>query len=127
MNKESTDRGGERKRSRVNISLQVRISCSLGAQATIQSENISLKGMRCVPNPGLQPDELCDVEVFLDKNTRIQVQSKVVRAQASSVAFDFIKMDEESFHHLLNLVKLNAQDPECIETELRFPAFIPSD
>ena len=122
MNTQSSHQSDPRKRSRVDVSFNIQAQCS-GRDLQVQTENISLKGVLCFPNPGLSMGDVCELVIVLDAKAKIDVQSEVVRADKESVAFDFLKMDEESFHHLYNLVRLNSEDAEAIEDELRFPAF----
>jgi len=117
---------GARKRSRVDLALEVIIAWQ-NKTWTVHSENISLKGLLCTPNPGLEVSATCDLRINLTEDIHIQVQSKVARATPDRLALDFIKMDETSFHHLRNLIKLNANDPDFIEQELKYPAFVLSN
>ena len=122
MNAQSSSQSDPRKRSRVDVSFSIQAQCS-ERSLQLQTENISLKGVLCFPNPGLDMGDVCELVITLDANAKIDVQSKVVRADRERLAFDFLKMDEESFHHLYNLVRLNSEDAESIEDELRFPAY----
>ncbi len=112
-----------RKRSRVNLTLEVTIARQDNTW-TVYSENISLKGILCTPNPGLERNATCDLRINLTEDIHILVHSKVVRSSPDKLALDFVKMDETSFHHLRNLIKLNSSDPDCIEHELTYPAFV---
>ncbi|MFP4428391.1 MAG: PilZ domain-containing protein [Desulfovermiculus sp.] len=122
----STPDSGARKRSRVHVVLKVHIAC-LDQAWTVHSKNISLKGLLCTPNPGMKEGQICDVRIALTEELYIQVQSKVVRSASTQLALDFIQMDEASFHHLRNLIRLNASDPDSIENELKYPAFVLSN
>jgi hypothetical protein len=115
-----------RKRSRVNLTLEVTIARQDNTW-TVYSQNISLKGILCTPNPGLEKNATCDLRINLTEDIHILVHSKVARFSPDRLALDFIKMDETSFHHLRNLIKLNASDADCIEHELTYPAFVPSN
>ncbi|MFP4285209.1 MAG: PilZ domain-containing protein, partial [Desulfovermiculus sp.] len=86
----STPDSGARKRSRVNVVLKVHIAC-LDQAWTVRSKNISLKGLLCTPNPGMNEGQICDVRIALTEELYIQVQSKVVRSAPTQLALDFIK------------------------------------
>ncbi|MFO7803168.1 MAG: PilZ domain-containing protein [Desulfovermiculus sp.] len=117
---------GTRKRSRVKVTLEVIIAWQ-NQTWIVYSENISLKGILCTFNPGLEVNATCDLRINLSEDVHILVHSKVARATPDRLALDFVKMDEMSFHHLRNLIKLNARDPDFIEHELKYPAFVLSN
>ncbi|MFW6415287.1 MAG: PilZ domain-containing protein [Thermodesulfobacteriota bacterium] len=126
MNTEQEPRQGMRKRSRVNINLSVVVGCGNNEIRT-QTKNISLKGLLCFPHPSLQEEELCNVVIWLSEQVKIEVQGKVVRTTKDGTAIDFSKMSIESFSHLYNLVRLNCKDPDKLDKEFQYPAFVEQD
>ena len=113
---------GVRTRSRVDVNFGVTVQCS-NRESALRTQDISLKGVLCVPNPGFSEGGVCDIIIELDSDAKISVSGIVARSNEASVAFDFIKMDEESFRHLYNLIRLNSENAEDIESELQYPAF----
>ena len=111
-----------RTRSRVDVNFGVTVQCS-NKEYALRTQDISLKGVLCVPNPGFSKGGVCDIIIELDSDAKISVYCYIARANKESVAFDFIKMDEESFRHLYNLIRLNSENAEDIEGELQYPAF----
>lgn len=58
----------------------------------------------------------------LESGIRIHVHGRIIRAGQDG-AIDFVSMDETSFAHLRNLVRLYAEDADMVDDELRSPAF----
>ena len=113
----------KRKRTRVSVNLDVLVSCGAGEIST-QTQNISLKGILCFPHPSVKQDEICDVSIWLSEEIKIELQGKVVRSEVDGIAIDFNKMSVESFSHLYNLVRLNSKDPDKLDKEFQYPAFV---
>jgi len=111
----------KRKRTRVDIQLNAVIQCT-NQEIQTQTQNISLKGILCLLH-SLQEGKVCEVIIWLSEEEYIQVQGEVVRTSQEGTAIDFIKMSSESFSHLYNLVRLNSQDPDKLDEELKYPAF----
>lgn len=51
-------------------------------------------------------------------NTTINIQGKAVRYDKEFVAIQFTKIGPEDLHHLQNLIRYNAPDPDKIEAEI---------
>ncbi len=113
----------KRKRTRVSVNLNVLISCGAGEIST-QTRNISLKGILCYPHASVKQDEVCSVYIWLSNEVKIDLQGKVVRSETDGIAIDFNKMSVESFSHLYNLVRLNSRDPDKLDREFQYPAFV---
>ncbi len=126
MNAEQECLQDNRKRSRVSINLSVVVSCA-NNQIRTQTKNVSLKGLLCFPHPSLQEEQICDVTIWLSEEVVIEVQGKVVRTTKDGTAIDFSKMSVESFSHLYNLVRLNSRDPDKLDREFQYPAFVEQD
>jgi hypothetical protein len=86
--------------------------------------DLSLKGLACSTEEWILPGKECDVTLELESGLRMHVHGRIIRAGQDG-AIDFIRMDEESFAHLRNLVRLYAEDADVVDEELRHPAFKP--
>jgi hypothetical protein len=113
-----------RRRSRVKVAFPVRILAEQ-SKYTLQTKDISLKGLLCTPEPGLKPGQKCQVELILDQGPSLSLQGCVARSDAQGTAIDFRSMEPETFQHLRNLIRLYSKDPDLIDQELSQPAFDP--
>jgi hypothetical protein len=112
-----------RRRSRVSLEFSVLITCD-GTQARGVVQDLSLKGLSCSTEAWLAPGKECDLVLELDSGVRIRIHGRIIRA-GQECAIDFVRMDETSFGHLRNLVRLYAEDADAVDDELRTPAFAP--
>lgn len=63
----------------------------------------------------------CQVEIALgdgDNPLKIKVKGRVVRSMPGNLSLKFTEIGLESFHHLQNLIRYNAPDPDRISKEL---------
>ncbi len=112
----------QRKRTRVHGCFTGHIA--IGDERTpFHTENISLKGMLCIPEAPLPPGRACLVEIKLAEDVRLRIEARTVRMEHNAVGVDFVSMDEESYRHLRNIVRLAADDPDDIDKEQSIPAF----
>lgn len=116
----------KRKRSRVEISLQVKVYVN-GQKIETLTQNISLKGILCAHVHGVEAGQHCQVQLELPSQISMKFKGKVVWSNSRGTAIDFLSMDSESFGHLYNLVRLYAEDADAIEEELLTPAFDVND
>ncbi|MGM0424752.1 MAG: PilZ domain-containing protein [Thermodesulfobacteriota bacterium] len=114
----------KRKRSRVQAAFHARILAG-GTEYALQTKDISLKGLLCSPEPGLQPGQQCEVELHLDQGPTLSLQARVVRSDPQGTAIDFRSMEPETFQHLRNLIRFHSKNPDAIDQELSQPAFDP--
>lgn len=114
-----------RRRSRVSLEISLLLECE-GKQVRGMVHDLSLKGLSCSTDSWILPGRECDLILELDSGVRIRVHGRVIRSGRES-AIDFMRMDEASFAHLRNLVRLYADDADAVDNELRMPAFIPKD
>lgn len=114
-----------RKRSRVNLEFPLTISFE-GKQVRGVVQDLSLKGLSCATEEWILPGKECDVTLELESGLRMHIHGRIIRAGQDG-AIDFLRMDEASFAHLRNLVRLYAEDADLVDQELRRPAFTPED
>ncbi len=112
-----------RKRSRIDIQLSVSIQQNEVRQV-LKTRNMSLKGLLADDQPDFVLNEPCDLIIHLSSGLEISITGIVVwSSQERGTAVDFVQMDEESFYHLLNLIRLYSPDPDQVVRELLTPAF----
>ncbi len=119
------DMGQERRRrTRVNLELPLTIIFA-GEAVSGQVRDLSLKGLSCSTADWLLPGWECDVEMELNADVRIRIHGRIVRSGEDG-AIDFLNMDETSFGHLRNLIRLYADDADAVDDEMLTPAFAPA-
>ncbi|WP_291323378.1 PilZ domain-containing protein [Desulfonatronospira sp.] len=112
-----------RKRSRVDLKISVSILQN-HVQQLLKTINLSLKGLLAEYHPDFALNEPCDLVLHLSSGLEIGIRGVVVSSTPNrGTAVDFVEMDEESFYHLLNLIRLYSPDPDQVERELLIPAF----
>ena len=112
-----------RKRSRVNLEFPLTIAFE-GKKVRGRVHDLSLKGLACSTEEWILPGKECEVTLELDSGIRMHMHGRIIRAGQDG-AIDFLRMDETSFAHLRNLVRLYAEDADLVDEELRHPAFTP--
>lgn len=111
-----------RRRARVPVGLSALISTG-GRTVAARIINLSLTGILCTADPGLEKDASCTVVIPLGETFKIEVEGKVIRVGEGQAAVSFVSMDEESFGHLRRLVAYNTGDADRIEGEVGTKAF----
>lgn len=114
-----------RRRSRVHLEFPLTI-IQEGSRVRGTVHDLSLKGVSCATESWLLPGKECEISLELDSGLRMHVYGRVIRSGQES-AIDFLRMDETSFAHLRNLVRLYADDADSVDEELKIPAFEVSD
>lgn len=87
------------------------------------TRDISLKGLLTDPRPELIEGRPCTLSICLHSGININLDAFLAMNTSRGAAFDFVKMDEDSFYHLHNLVKLHSKLPDQVDNELTKPAF----
>ncbi|MDR2560929.1 MAG: PilZ domain-containing protein [Holophagales bacterium] len=82
--------------------------------------NLSLGGVFLVTDQQLPVGEVADILIALDDQPEnsVEMTGKVARATEEGIAFNFEKIDYDSFIHLKNLVALNSGDEGKIQGEM---------
>ncbi|GAB6035519.1 hypothetical protein JCM15519_00780 [Fundidesulfovibrio butyratiphilus] len=113
----------KRIRSRVDATIDA-VIVSGGRTASLETRNVSLKGMLCDHAPGLGGSGACVVRITLSPTVGFEIEARIIRNDPSGLALDFTGMDEEAFGHLRRLVRLHASDADAIDREMAVPAFV---
>lgn len=112
-----------RSRSRVEIHRDVVFVPNAGDAIELETRNLSLKGMLAGPNPRIKTNEAGLVRITLAEDAVIETDCVIVRSDEGGIAVRFVAMEPESFLHLRNLVRYNAEDADRIDQELAAPSF----
>ncbi|HCO11726.1 MAG TPA: PilZ domain-containing protein [Desulfonauticus sp.] len=115
----------KRRRLRIELALPAWIYVE-GKRIKAQTENISLKGVLLKFGEESYPFKKGEKYTLLlspGGGVEIKVLTKLVALNERGGAFDFLKMDEVSFNHLYNIIRLYAPDPDEVKAELLNPAF----
>ena len=113
-----------RKRTRVSVHFEIGVLLAKETNLiTTQMVNISMNGVLCKSQPSFQAGVPCRVILSLNDESRIVVDSKILRVGPRETAISFASMDEESFSLLRNVVRYNTVKPDLIEQEFQTDAF----
>jgi hypothetical protein len=104
----------------VRLAVTVRLD---GEEIALESCDLSLQGLACLPDPHLHKNKCCQVVISLSPDIRAVIKARVVRVGEDGAAIDFLSTDPESFYHLKKIVEYHSQNPEAIGCELLTPAF----
>jgi len=82
--------------------------------------NLSLGGVFLATDQRLPVGEIADIVIALDDQPEnsVEMAGKVARVTDDGIAFNFDKIDYDSFIHLKNLVALNSGDEGKIQGEM---------
>lgn len=111
-----------RKRMRVKIDSFARLHCT-GGVFNVRTANISLKGVLLSQVVEVEPGEECRLKLVLDSGVEMRFKVVVKRIDEAGTALSFVSMDEVSFGHLRNFIKLHAEDADAVDRELFSHAF----
>lgn len=84
--------------------------------------DVSMGGLRITTADLVPPEgDPCDVRITLESAGAdpvvIEIKGTVVRSGPASIAVHFNEIDLDSYWHLHQLIRLNAEDPERAERE----------
>ncbi len=114
----------KRRRMRVEVGDFSAVIDTEAGSFPVRLGNLSLKGLGCTGHAGLELGQACTVRLTLGAGVEVAVEGVVVRSDGGRAAVDFTSMDPDSFYHLRRIVQLHASDPDAVDQELRFPAFV---
>lgn len=108
-----------RRFTRIDFEAEVKLY-SAGAMWDTTLIDISLKGALCSRPADWdgRMDKSYRLELRLPGGSRISMNANAANANASSIGFQWSKIDFDSFTHLKRLIELNIGDPELMNREL---------
>lgn len=109
----------ERRRfSRIPFDVRTRLHVA-GKELEIQGiRNLSMGGSLLSLKAQVSPGVPCKLVIQLEgSRERLKISGEVIRNTGDTVAVKFTGIDPESLHHLRNIVRYNAPDPETVEKE----------
>lgn len=111
-----------RKRTRVPVAFDITIIFQ-NSKIKVQTFNLSLTGISCTGDSRFRANELCEVILTLNEDTRLVIEGKILRVGEKEAIIAFLSMDEDTFFHLKRIMEYNAADADEIDQELKNPAF----
>lgn len=112
------------KRKRTRVPAHFKASVWIGAkEIKTETQNISLTGIHCAPDRRIHEGEDCRVVIALNRDVKITLEGRILRASPEETVISFLSMDTESFFHLKKILQFNADNADMIEEELSTPAF----
>jgi hypothetical protein len=86
--------------------------------------DISLQGakVKCETPLPWTPGALCRLLIPLGEEVSLRFEAEVVHCHEGLVGMKFVRMEPETFSHLLRLLELNTGDAGRVEEELRLLA-----
>ncbi len=109
----------EERRKRIRVPLQLSVTVTVGGEeVSVQTWDLSLRGMGCTPDRRFKPESPCSVKCSLDSETDFFIDGTIVRSTETEAAIFFDSMDEDAFYHLKRLIQYNMEDPDVLNTEL---------
>lgn len=108
-----------RRFTRIDFEADVKLY-STGAMWDTTVMDISLKGVLCSrpKDWDARMGKSYRLEMRLPGGSRISMNATAANANASSIGFEWSKIDFDSFTHLKRLIELNIGDPELMNREL---------
>lgn len=109
-----------RKFSRVAFSVAATVVCG-ERSFTGDVENLSMKGMFVYTEEKLQIGEPVNITISLtgtEPEIRVDFEGVVSRIAENGVAFNFEKIDIDSYTHLKNIIAYNIDDAEKVTEEI---------
>jgi hypothetical protein len=82
-----------------------------------RSRDLSLSGIFVNTGEKISVDTPCKVEVALSGTAEplvLQMDGRIIRNDPSGIAITFDSMDLDSYTHLKNIVRYNADDPDDV-------------
>jgi hypothetical protein len=112
----------DERRKHTRVPLQLSATVMVGNKAvSVQTWDISLRGMSCTPDGSFKAGSSCSVQWVLGAGIEFCIEGSIVRCSETEAAVFFASMDEEAFFHLKRLVQYNMEDPDAINAELAKP------
>jgi hypothetical protein len=113
-----------RKRTRIDAHFTAHLRLK-GERVPVQTENLSMSGMLAEADHSLEEhvSEFCELKIDLADEVRLNIEAEIVRVDGNVAALEFRGMDEDTYVHLRNIVRLSAEDPDAIDREQAVPAF----
>jgi hypothetical protein len=117
-----------RKRTRIDAHFKAHLRIK-GERLPVETENLSMSGMLAEADRSLEEhvSEFCELKIDLADDVRLHIEAEIVRVDGNVAALEFRGMDEETYAHLRNIVRLSSPDPDAIDREQAIPAFQEKD
>jgi hypothetical protein len=106
--------------SRIPLRLEVQLLLEDGSEVFGNGVDLSLKGAFCETEASPPVGTPCTVALTFDSGDNklsFYAAGRIARVADHGLAVEFTELELESFHHLRNLIRFNAPDPEAVDRE----------
>jgi hypothetical protein len=106
------------RREKIRVGFKTRIVIETGSsrvQTEGSSKDLSLSGIFVNTNERIPTGTSCQVKILVLATTDplvIQMDGRIVRSVPSGFAISFSSMDIDSYTHLKNVIRYNAENPD---------------
>ena len=106
------------RRDKPRVAFDTRIILETGTteiQTEGNSRNLSLNGIYVKSREKIEIDSPCRVKIVLSGTAEplvLKMEGRIVRSDSSGIGIAFESMDLDSYTHLKNIVRFNAENPD---------------
>ena len=109
----------KRRFSRIVFNVEARLTVNTVEYNLERLTNLSVGGCLLDVNDGFSVGQQCMVTILLSRMAPgVTVYGEIVRVAKGEVSVRFTSVTPENLHHLKNIIRYNAEDPERIDEEL---------
>lgn len=109
----------KRRFSRIVFDVEARLTVNTVEYPLGGLTNLSVGGCLLDVNDGFAVGQECMVTILLSHmEPGVTVYGRIVRVAEGEVSVQFTSVTPENLHHLQNIIRYNAKDPERIDEEL---------
>lgn len=112
----------KRRFSRITFQMAAELHVDGAAYAFDSISNLSVGGCLFELAEPVTVGAGCQVLIVLnpaDRRMNVKTAGRIVRADKGTVSIQFTAIAPESLHHLQNIIRYNAPDPDAIEDEIK--------
>lgn len=113
--------------TRVVTHVEAEVTAEGGPPIACNVDNVSLSGVMIAGGHGMPEGAVCAVKLILcgaEPPIEIATKGVILRVRPDRCAIEFREIDGDSYEHLRNLVRMNADDAEPVEREFEASAGI---
>ncbi len=109
----------KRRFTRVLFDVPAQIDIAGKVFSVDQLVNLSVGGCLIEIEVAARSGDICQITIPLSSGeSNVRVEGEIIRVKDGEMSVKFISIDLESLHHLQNIIKFNASDPDSIEDEI---------
>lgn len=118
----------KRRFSRIGFGMAAELTVDDRVYSFTQVDNLSIGGCLFETKENLTVG--CSFRLWIplepaDPALGVEVFGEIVRSDQGTISLRFTRIDPDSLFHLQNIIRYNAENPECIEEEIsRHPGLV---